>query len=118
MLTLQEFNRIKAQLTPMSLPIAGLVCKPALEMTIRAKMIERSHDPHGFGGLCGVPVYSDAHQCEEVIVFTDDRLLRAYLQRREKPEAWTKALMRGLLRDRKSARRYAVPWKLPAVTRV
>lgn len=114
--TIEEFNRMKARLKPHSLSVVGIVCKPHLEIAIRQRLIERSHNPLGFG-LSGILVYSDLYQAADVLSFTSNAWLRAYLNRREEPGKWSRLLMRNLFKnDIARARNYGIPWKLPPLT--
>lgn len=80
-------------------------------------MMEVKHDPNRFSGLWGIEIFTDSDQARDVIAFTDQKLMRAYLQRRSRPLIWIRCLMRGLFKnDRTRARIYRIPFALPPVT--
>lgn len=61
-----------------SIQVVGYVCKPEFVQKIRK---ETSHYP--FVSTVGIPIYTDLHQCSDVLAFSSVRLLWAYLNRRE-----------------------------------
>lgn len=93
-ITLVDFQRMKERFKPNQPEIIGIVCKPSLELLIRARIIEQSYSPLSNGGLVGVDVYADADQQADILAFSDRNLLSAYLNRKNEPRKWIEVLLR------------------------
>lgn len=80
-LTVEVFDQMIASLRPQGPVVAGAVVRADRFGALKANCPE-AVDPTGWG----IPVYTDAHQEEECLMFEDGKLLRLYLNRRENPE--------------------------------
>lgn len=116
-ITLDIFQQMTRKAKSLPPSVVGIVCKPSLEMAIRAtgNAIKRAHYP--FLDYGGVPVYTDLHQANDALIFTSVVWLHAYLNRRKDPDKWVRVLMRNLLKgDKGRASIYRIPFALPMIS--
>lgn len=93
-LTIEDYQQLRERFKSARPEVVGIVCKPSLELIIRAKIIEQDQSPFSQGGLVGIDICTDADQEEGILTFSDRELMRKYLNRKRDPKAWIEALLR------------------------
>ncbi len=108
-LTLDALREIKRQYVAERIPV-GVVVRadvyPALLREIEQLKPDVSRDGAvgGLGSAFGLPIYTDVDQQEGALLFYNDRYLRAYLNRWEKPKEWFDCLMEMARKAMEAAR--------------
>lgn len=86
-------------LLPKEKQAVGVVVQPAVHCALVAQLQDATGgkpDLPNISNACwGLPIFIDLEQDVSAIVFYDDEMLRAYLNRKENPKRWARVLLRN-----------------------
>ncbi len=94
-LTIEKLNELQQKLRGDGPPVVGVVLRSNLRSWVEANVLKQEAEFLGgeFARYSGLAIYFDEWQEAECIAFHDEMLLRAYLQRMEKPMEYAQALV-------------------------